>query len=276
MISCLERLQIWGWGNSSACLASMNITIQPPETTLKGIFFQPQPWVPWMILGAGQSASVVCFPHSMQHESSCLKHHVEWHMRPLAFTHVSSHMCASAYIWTQRLLISFLDDFVFMLCYESQLPPSILVRASIEQNMLKTPRINADLENRVTDMSFQKTDCLWGLHFFTFICIENQYLVFVYYVCLSTDMGKRGQLCSSVFSFPLCMTSRGQTYPSGLGANRALHAELSCKPPSVVHRKLEIDIMLKNQHCSNIKHFLGLKLYYSLKRMVKDLYLFFK
>lgn len=70
MTSCLERLQIWGWGDSSTCLASMNISIQPPETTLKGIFFQPQPWVARMILGAGQPASVAYFPYSMQHESS--------------------------------------------------------------------------------------------------------------------------------------------------------------------------------------------------------------
>lgn len=74
-------------------------------------------------------------------------------------------------------------------------------------------------------------------------------------------MGKRGQLCSSVFSFPLYMTSRDRTYPSGLGAKIALHAELSCKPTSAFHRKLEIDIVLKNQHCSNIKKFLVLKLY---------------
>lgn len=132
-----QRLLIWGWGDSSAikvpALQDVCMSLISRNHVKKHI-------LPTSALGSlnqfcGWTVSErSLLPHSMQYKSSCLTscEAVFW----------PSHTRAAAYTGTQRLLISFLDDFyVSTYCsYRGALPPSILVRAAIKQKCAENPK----------------------------------------------------------------------------------------------------------------------------------------
>lgn len=130
--------------------------------------------------------------------------------------------------------------------------------------MLKIPRINADLKSCVKTYAFRKDWFFVRLAFlYTFIFIDNKHLVFV--SCVQTQEGEDNvphQFSPSPFAW---LPGIDRTHPSGLGAKHLYMLSYLVSPSSVFHGKLEIDIMFKNQYCSNIKDFLVLKVYYSLK-----------